>query len=69
MKQTKKVLSTPMSRKDFLRVIGVGALTVLGVANFISLIAKTGVSTSGSKGIARSQSDDRSTFGSRKFGG
>lgn len=38
--QLKKLMQTPMSRKDFLRYIGVILLSMLGIANVISAISK-----------------------------
>lgn len=67
MKQAKQVLSTPMSRKEFLRVLGVGLLSLLGVVNFISLLAKSSSVTTGSRTTLGKQ-DQPSSFGSRKFG-
>lgn len=38
--QLKKLMETPMSRKQFLRYMGVVALSIFGVGNVISTILK-----------------------------
>lgn len=66
MRQVKQVLDKPMTRKEFMRVIGVSILTLLGVVNFISLLSKTSDVTR--DGIASRNDKSGSGFGSSKFG-
>lgn len=68
MKQVKQALSTPMTRKEFLRLAGTGVLAVLGVTNFISVLSKTSDLTADTKSVARQKTNKRDGFGSRKFG-
>lgn len=68
MKQVKEALSTPMTRKEFLRIIGTGMLSLLGVTNFISLLSKTSEIAPAIEKTASKQTDKRDGFGSRKFG-
>ncbi len=68
MKQVKQALSTPMTRKEFLRLMGTGTLALLGVTNFISLLSKQTDVTDGARTAMRKQTKGRDGFGSRKFG-
>lgn len=68
MKQVKQALSTPMTRKEFLRVFGTGVLALFGVMNFISLLSKTSDVAVGTKMAKTQQTKERSGFGSSKFG-
>jgi hypothetical protein len=56
-----KLLTQEMSRKDFLKFLGAGALVVFGVSNFIKMLKDLQKSPTASK-------ETRSGFGSSKFG-
>ena len=63
MKQIQDLLSRQMTRKEFLQVLGMAILTLIGVGNFIALWRKQSEASGQS---ARDQA--ASGFGSRRFG-
>ncbi len=65
MRQAKQILAKEMTRQEFLRVMGLGILAVLGVANFMSFFSKTPDKVTSASPSAK---DDSHRFGSRKFG-
>lgn len=63
MKQIQDLLSRQMTRKEFLQVLGMAILTLIGVGNFIAMWRRQAEQGSGRDGSTRSG------FGSRRFGG
>lgn len=66
MGQTKReLLSRPMTRKEFLQLIGVAILSIIGITNFLSSLQSGLITPRSRQRVAKSES---SGFGSRKFG-
>lgn len=65
MRQAKQILAKEMTRQEFLRVMGLGILAVLGVANFMSFFSKAPDKVTSANSSSK---DDSHRFGSRKFG-
>ena len=65
--EIKELLGKPLSRGDFLKVAGVGMLTVFGAGNFITYLKASQVKPQ--QHVATKQTDQSNGgFGSRKFG-
>lgn len=64
MKYIDDLLNKQMSRTEFLRVIGLSLLALVGVNNFLSFIGRN--SSDGHGQAARA--DKEKSFGSRTFG-
>lgn len=65
MKPNKTLLEVEMTRKQFLATLGVGALSVFGIKNFIDLFHGKSLPANLKQPEA---SQPTSSFGSRKFG-
>ncbi len=64
MKDVNSLLGRSVTRKEFLQLLGLGALAVFGINNLLSLLFKEHAKTT----TATQRSAAPSGFGSRKFG-
>jgi hypothetical protein len=65
MGDIRELFAKEMTRKEFLRVLGVSLLALLGVGNFISFLLH---SQHNNQPLARTNASTRQGFGSGKFG-
>lgn len=63
----KNLLDRPMSRQEFLKVAGVGALSVFGAGNAIAMLMSSRQPNQRTV-VVRKTVESSSGFGSRKFG-